>query len=35
MYTSMTIIQQEIIASGGNLVKTFVGYWYKLMDFFS
>ena len=29
----MTLICQEIFASGGNLVKTFISYWYKLMDF--
>ena len=29
----MTLIYQEIFASGDNLVKTFTSYWYKLMDF--
>ena len=33
MYTSITIIYQEKLASGGNLVNTFICYWYKFMDF--
>ena len=34
MCTSIIVIYQEIIASGDNIVKAFISYWYKLMDFF-